>query len=233
MKLTIQFYFLIISFGFSSVAYTQDYTVNPRSERINSTKYDGYVVLVNGPLEKVEDQVYTYLKERSKVRRKRNYYQVLEFAMDKISLDSTEVFVKVVDKGSSSSVWMAASTYGLEEERIGEINKVIESELVLLARSYYVHQQELKIKEAEAAAQVISKRQQSLIDEHGSLTNELENAEVRKIELENMLQANKLKIASLKQQLIDNKADQDTTYIDLQKVNTVIKGHKEALKRIN
>lgn len=94
-------------------------------------------------------------------------------------------------------------------------------------------QQELKIQEAEAAAQVISKRQQSLIEEHGSLTKELTDAEARKIELENMLEANKLKIASLKQRLIDNKAEQDTTYIDLQKVNSVIKDHKEALKRIN
>lgn len=233
MKPLIPFCFLLfIGLPFTA-AHAQDYTVTPKAERINSAKYDGFSVLVNGPLIKVEEQVYSYLKERSKVRRKRNHYLVSEFTMDKVNLDSTEVFVKVGEKGSQSSVWMGAGVTGLEDDRISEINKAIEAELVLLARSYYVHQQELKIKEAEAAAQVISKRQQDLINENGSLSKQLEDAEARKIELENMLEANKLKIASLKQRLIDNKAEQDTAYIDLQKVNTVIQGHKNALKKIN
>lgn len=233
MKSLIQTLLLFHLLLYFSPLSAQDYSISPKSERINSAKYDGYAIIVNGPFEKVTNQTYNYLKDRSKIRRKRNYYSVSEFSMDKTTLDSTQVFVKVVEKGTSSQLWMGAEILGLEEERINEINDAIKDELVLMARSYYVHQQELKIQEAEAAAQVISKRQQSLIEEHGSLTKELTDAEARKIELENMLEANKLKIASLKQRLIDNKAEQDTTYIDLQKVNSVIKDHKEALKRIN
>lgn len=233
MKSSVQILLVIIGFGLTNYSHAQDYTVIKKSERINSAKYDGYAVQVDGPYEKVTDQMYTYLKERAKVRRKRNYYAVSEFTMDKVALDSTEVYVKINDKGASTQVWMGAVTNGLEEGRIAEIDKAIEAELVLMARSYYVHQQELKIQQAEAAAQVISKKQQNLIEEHESLTKGLADAEARKIELENMLEANKLKIASLKQRLIDNKADQDTTYLDLQKVNKVIQGHKEGLKRIN
>ncbi|MCB0494884.1 MAG: hypothetical protein KDC79_02000 [Cyclobacteriaceae bacterium] len=233
MKLLIQIIFLVIPLAFSAPAFAQDYTISEKSDRINSAKYDGYAIQVSGPLEKVTDQIYNYLKERSKVRRKRNYYSVTEFKMDKLSLDSTEVFLKISDKDNGSQLWMATETLGLNDERVDEINKSIREELVLMARSYYVHQQELKIHEAEAAAQVISKKQQNLIEQHSSLTKSLEEAEARKIELENMLEANKLKIASLKQQIIDNKAEQDTTYINLQKVNSVIEGHKEALKRIN
>lgn len=233
MKSLIQIIVLLIYVATSHSLLAQDYSVSSKSERINSAKYDGYSIHVNGPLEKVTDQIYNYLKDRSKVRRKRNYYLVSEFAMEKASLDSTEVFVKVIEKGTTSQLWVGAKVQGLEEKRVEEINDALKEELVLMARSYYVHQQELKIQEAEAAAQVISKRQQNLIEEHGSLNKELSDAEARKIELENMLEANKLKIASLKQRLIDNKAEQDTAYIDLQKVNTVIKGHKETLKRIN
>ena len=233
MKSLIQTLLLFHLLLYFSPLSAQDYSISPKPERINSVKYDGYAITVNGPLDKVTDQMYNYLKDRSKVRRKRNFYQASEFTMEKATLDSTQVFVKIDDKGGSSLLWMGASTEGLEEDRINEIDDAIKEELVLMARSYYVHQQELKIQEAETAAQVISKKQQNLIEEHGTLTRELTDAEARKIELENMLEANKLKIASLKQRLIDNKAAQDTAYIDLQKVNSVIKDHKEALKRIN
>ena len=118
MKLLIQIIFLVIPLAFSAPAFAQDYTISEKSDRINSAKYDGYAIQVSGPLEKVTDQIYNYLKERSKVRRKRNYYSVTEFKMDKLSLDSTEVFLKISDKDNGSQLWMATETLGLKDERV-------------------------------------------------------------------------------------------------------------------
>ncbi len=222
---------LLIS-SFSITLLAQDYAISKKALRINNTKYNGFSIKVNGPLDKVTEQMYSYLKATSKIRRKRNYYSISEFKMDKIQLDSTVIYLRIDEKESVSQVWLAIKTADLEEERITEIEDELKEELVLMARSYYVHEQEIKIKQAEAAAQVISKKQQSLINQNLSLKADFESAEQRKIELDALLESNSLMIASLKQQLIDNKFNQDSTYLDLQKVNRVIEGQKQKLKEI-
>ncbi len=223
---------IILAIGFSTVLIAQDYTVTKKSDRINNTKYEGYTINVNGPVEKVTEQVYSYLKVKSKIRRKRNHYTIAALKMDKIELDSTVIYLRIDAKGIISQVWMAIKPMGIEEDRVSNIEDGLQEELVLIARNYYVYQQELKIKEAETAAQVVSKKQQFLIDEKGSLSNKLTSAKVRKTELEELLVENDLLIKSLNQQLIDNQFAQDSTYLDLQKINKVIDLRKQELKEI-
>jgi len=211
----------------------QDYTVNAKTQRINDTKYNGFSINVNGSLSKVTDQTYTYLKANSKLRRKRNYYSVAELKMDKIQLDSTIIYLKIDDNSPQTAIWLGIKTTGLEQPKANKIEKALQKELVKVARSYYVHQQELKIIEAETAAQVISKTQQLLINERVKFTANLETAEARKIELEEFLKTNQLDIEVLKQKLIDNKFAQDSIYLDLQKVNRVVEGQKQKLKEID
>lgn len=225
--------FLIFSLTSYALAQGQDYTVTAKSQRINDTKYEGFVIPVSGPIDLVTDQMYVYLKAKSKIRRKRNYYSISEIKMDELALDSTILYLKLSDKGSICNVWMGIKTFGLEKERTNAIESAIQNELVLMARSYYVHQQELKILEAETAAQVVSKTQQTLIDEKVKLATSLEEKEARKIELEELLKTNTLDIDVLKQKLIDNKLAQDSIYIDLQKVKKVIEIQKQKLKEID
>ena len=229
----ILFLIIFLTVGVTQFSFAQDYSVNKKALRINNVKYDGFIINVNGPFEKVTDQVFDYLKETSKIRRKRNYYSVTELQIDNLKLDSTEVFVKVDEKENTSTIWLAANTNGIDEDRIVKINNALENELVKMARSYYVHEQELKIQEAEAAAQVVSKKQQNLIHEKETLTKGLSDAEARKIELTALLEKNRLAIEVFKQKIIDNTANQDSTYVDLQKINRVINGHKQKLKEID
>jgi len=217
--------------GYTQVS-AQDYTVSTQNQRINNTKYSGFSIKVDGLFSKVVDQTYTYLKAKSKLRRKRNYYSVTELKMDKVKLDSTIIYLKIDDKSPQTVIWLGVKTTGIEHERISAIEKDLQKELVHIARSFYVHEQELKILEAETAAQVISKNHQSLIGERTKLTTSLESAETRKIELEKLLETNRLNIEVLKQKLIDNKFAQDSVYLDLQKVNRVIEGQKQKLKEI-
>lgn len=223
---------LLLIACFQSVS-AQNYSVNQKVQRINDTKYEGYSISINGPLEKVTEQVYDNLRDNSKIRRKRNHYSISEFKMEKLTLDSTVIYLKINEKDQSTLVWLGIKTFGLEKERVTEINEALQKELVLITRSYYVYQQELKIIEAETAAQIISKKQQALIEEKTKLSGDLEEAEARKIELDNLLEENRLAIEVLKQKLIDNKFNQDSTYLDLQKVNRVIEGQKLKLKEID
>ena len=217
----------------NSALLAQDYTISKKTQRINDTKYEGFSISVKGSFAKVTEQIYSYLKGKSKIRRKRNYYSIAEFNLEKITLDSTIIYVRIDEKETASLVWMGIKPRALEEDRIIEIEDALQEELVLMARSYYVHEQEIKIKQAETAAQIISKKQQKLINENISLTKDLQEAEERKIELDNFLEENKLSIVVLKQKLINNKFNQDSTYIDLQKINRVIKNQKQKLKEID
>ncbi len=223
--------FLIIGGYTQTIA--QDYSVRAKTQRINDVKYGGYSIKVNGPIGKVTDQTYTYLKAKAKLRRKRNYYSVTTFKMGDIQLDSTIIYLKMDDEFPQTAVWLGIKTAGIEQDRIDNIEKELQKELVHIARSYYVHEQELKILEAETAAQIISKNQQSLISSHAKLTSDLTEAEARKLELEELLKTNELDIGVLKQKLIDNKFAQDSIYLDLQKVNRVIEGQKQKLKEID
>ena len=235
VKMKLQRLIILVLFisGFSTALLAQDYSITKKTQRINNTKYEGFSINILDPIDKVTEQVYSYLKENSKIRRKRDHYSVSEFKMDKIQLDSTVVYLKVIEKeANSTAVWMGAKPNGLDEERIAKIENGLNNELVLMARNYYVHEQEIKINQAEDAAQVISKKQQDLINEKVSLEEDLTSAEDRKIELDALLESNRLTIASLKQKLIDNKFSQDSTYLDLQKVNRVIEGQKQKLKEI-
>ncbi len=223
---------LFILGGYTQVA-AQNYTISAKTQRINDTRYNGFSIKVDGPFSKVTDQTYAYLKAKSKLRRKRNYYSVAELKMDKVQLDSTIIYLKIDEKSTQTLVWLGVKTTGLKQDRINTIEKDLQKELVHIARSYYVHQQELKILEAETAAQVISKTQQSLIDEKLKLATSLEEKEARKIELKELLETNRLNIEVLKQKLIDNKFAQDSVYLDLQKVNKVIESQKQKLKEID
>lgn len=223
----------LLIMGNGSVLLAQDYTVNKKVQRINNAKYEGFSISINGPLDKVTDQVYRYVKNTSKIRRKRNYFSIAEFSMRDIALDSTIVFLKFDEKENTTSVWMCIKSLNLEDDRKVEIENALNNELVLIARSYYVHEQEIKIKQSETAAQVISKKQQGLINENTSLTSALKSAEDRKIELETLLEENMFTIEVLKQKLIDNKFNQDSTYLDLLKINRVIEGQKKKLKEID
>lgn len=233
MRLRLIIAFIIFSLASSSFAQAQNYTVTEKSQRINDTKYEGFYIKILGPIEKVTNQMYGYLKGTSKIRRKRNHYSILELKMDKLALDSTVIYLKLNEKENNCNVWMGIKTFGLKKERVSDIESAIQHELVLMARSYYVHQQELKILEAQTAAEVVSKTQQSLIDEKAKLATGLEEKEARKIELEELLKTNTLNIEVLKQKLIDNKFAQDSIYIDIQKVNKVIEIQKQKLKEID
>lgn len=223
----------LLIIGSSSVLLAQDYTVNEKVQRINNAKYEGFSISINGPFDKVTDQVYRYVKNTGKIRRKRNYYSIAEFSMRDIALDSTLIFLKFDEKESITSVWMGIKSLNLEDDGKVEIENALNNELVLIARNYYVHEQEIKIKQSEAASQVISKKQQGLINENTSLTSALKSAENRKIELETLLEESKFTIEVLKQKLIDNKFNQDSTYLDLLKINRVIEGQKQKLKEID
>lgn len=219
---------MIISTG----VFGQNYDIKKESQRINNKKYSGVSSVVEADLSKVEPYWIDYIKENGKARRKRNYYQLSEFSIQDMGIDTMTYATRVEASGQNSLIWIAPLLNDLEEEDISTLNTDLEKILKMATRGYYVSEVQKRIDDAEAAATSVSKNHQKLIYEGEKLVIDLEGAEELKADLIARLEETELKIRVLNQQIIDNKVAVDSVYNDLEQVKKVIEAHKESMKKI-
>jgi murein L,D-transpeptidase YcbB/YkuD len=225
-------FLLLIMLASSINLLAQSYDIKKETQRVNSTKYDGYASVVEGPVDKVEDFWLAYLKENARVRRKRNYYQITEFQTSKYALDSLTLLTRVTDVDSLGQVWIGIEDKldpGIKSEKVQNLEAVLEK----FTRAYYLDAQQKKINESEQAAVYVSKNHAKLITEAEDLRLELNSAEGYKIRLEEQLENTILEIKVLIQKIEDNKMATANTYKDLQQINQVLEQNKADLKKIN
>ena len=216
----------------TSMSFGQQYDIKKETQRVNNKKYIGVSSLVDGTPEAVESFWISYVKEHGKSRRKRNYYQLSEFSIEDLLVDTLDYVTRVEDRNNQGLIWLATFSEDLSETEIESLNSDIEKILKKATRGYYVSEVQEKIDEAEAAAVTVSKNHQKLIYESEKLTTDLEGAKELKADLETRLQETDLKIKVLQQQIIDNKAAIDSVYHDLEQIKKVIESHKESMKKI-
>ncbi|RLD24366.1 MAG: hypothetical protein DRI71_02800 [Bacteroidetes bacterium] len=189
--------------------------------------------MVEGDYDKVEEYWLDYLKDNGKVRRKRNYSQIILLGIKDLAVD-TITYVTRVSISSDDSlglVWLAPlGTFS--DSDLKSLNGDIEKILKLATRGFYVNQVQKKIDQSEGAAIVVSKNHQKLIYQGENLAEDSVAAETLKLELETRLEETILKIKVLTQQILDNKAATIQAYEDLEKIKKVVASHKESLKKI-
>lgn len=210
----------------------QAYQIKSETQRINSQNFLGVSSLIDDEFNKVEDYWLDYIKDYGKVRRRRNYYQITQFNVKDMGVDSVVYATRVDSKDSLGLLWIAPIDYEFEEKDLKTLNSDLEKILKLATRGYYVFVAQKKIDQSEDAAVVMSKSHQKLIYKGETLADDLGAAETLKAELEARLEETNLKIKVLNQQIVDNKEDVVIAYDDLEKIKTVIDGHKENLKKI-
>jgi uncharacterized protein YfkK (UPF0435 family) len=216
----------------STVVFGQDYDIKSETLRISNKKYDGFASQVDGAYYDVEEFWLDYLKEYSKVRRKRNYYEVSELSIKDLGVDTLTYVTRVESFDSLGRILIAPFSTELSDEELKVINADLEKILKLATRAYYVNNVQKKIDQSEAAAIVVSKNHQKLIYQGENLVDDLDAATTLKAELEARLEETILKIKVLNQQIIDNKAATEATYEDLEQIKQVIESHKASLKKI-
>lgn len=225
---------IILVFGIfmANALSAQNYQIKSETQRINGQNFLGVSSLVDGEFDKVEDFWLDYIKDNGKVRRRRNYYQITQFSVKDMGVDTVVYATRVDSKDSLGLLWIAPIEYEFEEKDLKTLNGDLEKILKLATRGYYVHVAQKKIDQSEDAAIVMSKNHQKLIYKGETLADDLVAAETLKAELEARLEETNLKIKVLNQQILDNKEDVVNAYDDLEKIKTVIDGHKESLKKI-
>lgn len=210
----------------------QQYDIKKEAQRVNNKKYDGVSSVIDAEFAKVEQFWLDYLKENGKLRRKRNYYQLTEFSVRDLGVDTISYVTRVESANSASLVWLAPFDNGLSDEDIVTLNQDLEKILKMATRGYYVSEVQEKIDEAEAAAVAVSKNHQKLLYDSEKLATDLEGAEELKTDLQARLEETELKIRVLNQLIIDNKVAIDSVYNDLEQVKKVIEAHKDSMKKI-
>ena len=224
--------FLFVLALISSTALSQQYDIKSETQRINNKKCEGVSSVVDGEFDKVESYWFDYIKDNGKSRRKRNYYQLTEFQIEDLAVDTITYVTRVETKNDQSLIWIAPFNESLSNEERSSLNKDLKKILKTATRGYYVSEVQAKIDEAETAAMAVSKSHQKLIYDGEKLTEDLAGANELKTDLETRLQETELKIKVLNQQIIDNGHAVDSVYADLEKVKKVIEAHKESMKKI-
>lgn len=223
----------LFGMGIATLSLGQQYDIKKESQRVNNKKYEGISSKVDGEFIDVEEFWLSYLKDYGKSRRKRNYYQLTEFSINDLGVDTLTYVTRVESAEDQELIWLAPFSDGLSETEVSDLNADIEKILKLATRAYYVNEVQDKIDQAESAAVSVSKSHQRLMYDGEKLVADLEGAEQLKADLETRLQETDLKIKVLSQQIIDNKLAVDSVYNDLEQVKKVIDGHKESMKKIN
>jgi uncharacterized protein YfkK (UPF0435 family) len=216
----------------STLGYSQQYDIKPAEQRINSKKHSGVSSQVDGNYLDVEKYWLDYLKENGKVRRKRNYYEVTDFSVKDLGVDTVTYVTRVESVDSLGLIWIAPFENNLDDD-VEVLTRDLERILKIATRGYYVSQVQDKIDESEEAAIIVSKNHQKLIYNGENLSDDLESAVELKAQLEARLEETILKIKVLNQQILDNDEAIMKAYSDLEMIKKVIEGQKADLKKIN
>jgi uncharacterized protein YfkK (UPF0435 family) len=226
--------FIVLATLASHALMAQKYVISDESQRINNKKYQGVSSIVNASMEKAEDYWTGYLKENGKLRRKRNYYQVTQFSIQDMGVDTLTYVTRITQtKDSASLIWMAPFGMDFGDEEVKTLNDDLKRILKIATRGYYVSEVQGRIDQSEKAAVVASKKHQKLLYEGENISSDLQSAKDLKLELEARLEETILKIKVLEQKVIDNKSATGIAYEDLEKIKKVIEAHKESMKKIN
>ena len=224
--------FLVFGIFIANSISAQNYQIKSESQRVNSERYLGVSSFVDGEFDKVEDYWLDYIKDHGKVRRRRNYYQITQFNVKDMGVDTVVYATRVDSKDSLGLLWIAPIGYAYEEKDLNSLNKDLEKILKHATRGYYVNVAQKKINQSEDAAVVMSKNHQKLIYKGETLADDLVATELLKSELEARLEETNLEIKVLNQQIVDTKEAELRAYEDLEKIKTVIDGHKKSLEKI-
>lgn len=213
-------------------SFGQQYQITEETQRINSKKIDGVSSKVDGALDNVEKYWLSYIRDHGKARRKRNYFQLTEFSVEDLGIDTLTYVTRIEDNNGSGKIWIAPFDNNLTEAEIVALNNDLEKILKTATRGYYISEVQKKIDESEEAAIIMSKNHQKLIYEGEKLKSDSTAAANLKVELEQRLENTILKLKILRQEIIDNIAAREQAYKDLEEIKKVIEGHKEDLKKI-
>ncbi|MDN4165889.1 hypothetical protein QWY31_10270 [Cytophagales bacterium LB-30] len=230
MKPITLFLGLIIFSGLAaSEAQAQKVSVQPDQQRVAEKKLQGYSVTLEAKKDKVEPVLLSYLKDKGRVENKKTYLHLREHSFGNLLAVPQSLYAQASSKGLQTVVFFGIDSSAIDPANWELARKELERYTYDFGITYYRDEVQKQINEAERATEYTSKNYQKLINEGNSLSKQLENAKAEKEKLEKALIANVALQEELANKQIINKAAQDSTYVDLEKMKTVLEMHKKKL----
>ena len=184
---------------------------------------------------KVSDFWLHGLRELSKIRRKRDFYQIEQLKLPDEYYPEAIYYTRVTDRDSTSSkIWIALDPESLLAGEGGQENVelALENFVASLEISYEKYLIELQIADAERAATFTGRQQQRLIQEGRNLEFQLDESKAEKERLLESIEKLELEILALNQRIEDNKAAVEQSDVDLEKIRKMLNKYRENLKKL-
>lgn len=216
--------------GYVSLA--QKVEVKEETQKINGKEIAGYSIVLQATKDKAESALLAFLKETGKTENKRTYFHLREIVFPGIFSSQISLFATASTEATQAKVWMGVDTTLIEKSIGTKLHDEAQAYLYKFGIKYYRDEVQRQISEAERATEFTSKSYQKLINENTSLNKQLENAKADKIKLEKALEVNIKLQEDLAIKLVDNKAAQDSVYLDIESMKKALEVYKKKLGEI-
>ncbi len=220
--------FTILVF-FSLSGYSQ--TVKKQSKNINSRKYTGYSITLKGSELKISTFWEEYIGALSKIRMKRDFWQLEEFRIPDAYYPEAIYYTRTVAKDSSSLLWIALDPETLlaGEEGEGLVSAALEFFMEQVPLQYQRHEMIVRISEAEQAVDFQVRHQESLQQENLKLKQKMEYSKEERIRAKKLLENLELEILATAQRIENNKVALQLDSVDINRMNILLQKYRKRL----
>ena len=200
----------------------QTVIVKPLQERLGTKKHDGFVSRMHGDEGKITQQWKKHLRKYGRLRIKGHFYTIHEAPLEGLAPHTVQLYTKVSADGDQSSIWLSALMDDKPADSIALINERLKDLLFDFSLNYYQEVAQRHVEEAERALSFTEKKHRKLVNEEVELHKDLESLKTEIIRLEELIEKGHLEEKVIHQKIIDNKANQDSTLIDIEHLKKVV-----------
>ena len=222
---------LIIIYSTSSLQ-AQRVEITKKKNRIGEDNIIGHVSIIVGNEDNIEGQWYKELRTLGRMRQEGNYLTVKEATFEGWNEEVVPIYSKLMAADSITEVWITVKSDKLSDDSIQLVNNRLHEFLYQFSLNYYKGIAQKKINQADRAVAFTEKKYQKLQAEALELEKDLKDNTAEIERLKQLLEKNQLEEKVISQKIIDNKADQDTTLIDIDRLKKIVQQKKEIKEAI-
>lgn len=211
----------------------QKVTVSKKSEKVKGESAEGFATTLEAKSDDVAAAWSKYLKTLGKVKAGSGYDFVEGPAMGGTVYTTGIVYAKHDGNAETGTVWMGIRGDEWTVNDIKLVEEAVEKLVYQFGIKFYKDKIQAQIAEAQEALNIVSRKQQQLVNENKSLNTRLTSNEQQKIQLEKSLEANKLEHLVLQQKIVNNKKAQDSVAATTVPIKRAIEVHQERLRKVN
>lgn len=218
---------LLITIIAISSLQAQRVEIDKKKNRIGEENIVGLVSKIVGEEDDIEGKWYRALRTLGRMREEGNYLTVKEATFEGWGEDVVPLYSKLMAADSITEVWITVKSLELSEDSLQLANEKLEQFLYDFSLNYYQDAAQKKIDEAERAVAFTVKKHQKLQAEEKELKKDSVDNSDEIERLKQLLEKNDLEAKVIVQKIIDNKADQDTTLVDIERLKKIVEQKKE------